>query len=147
MAHFVSRAVLERRGLGRQRCDIGDRQLGKQQWHHAARHALGSQKSVEMSALRSSPAVPSVRMKKILRMALRIKHLPFGVMAPIANRRTTRDLADEVGVAGGKVAPAIPDDRRGGYHLLDFGLADAQALVAVRIRQSTTSHANKTRPG
>jgi hypothetical protein len=60
-------------------------------------------------------------------------------MTPSANRRTPDYLADEIGVAGGKVAPTIPDDCCGRYHLLDFGMADAQALVAVRIRQPTTS--------
>jgi hypothetical protein len=68
-------------------------------------------------------------------MACRIKHLPFGIMTPSANRRTLDDLADDIGVAGGKVAPTIPNDLRSGYHLLDFDWADAQAFVAVRIRQ------------
>jgi hypothetical protein len=77
-----------------------------------------------------------MRMEKILRMACRIKHLPVRVMPPSANRRTPHDFADEVGIASGKLAPAIPDYRRGGYHLLDFGLTDAQAFVAVRIHQS-----------
>jgi hypothetical protein len=74
-------------------------------------------------------------MKKKLRMACRIKHLPVGVMTPIANRRTPHYLAEEVGIAGGKVTPTVPDDLRSGYHLLDFDWADAQAFVAVRIRQ------------
>ena len=30
--------------------------------------------------------------------------------------------------AGGKVAPALPDNGRGGDHLLDFGLAHAQGI-------------------
>jgi hypothetical protein len=85
-------------------------------------------------------------MKKKLRMARRIEHLPFGVMTPGANRRIPNHLADKVGIAGGKVAPATPDNFRSCYHLLDFSLADAQAFVAVRIGQPTP-HANKTRPG
>jgi hypothetical protein len=123
--------------LRRRRCDIGDRKLGKQQRHHTAGHALGSQKGMEVAALRGWPAVRRMRMKKILRMACRIKHLPIGVMTPSANSRTPHDLAEEIGVPGGKVAPTIPDNLRRGYHVLDFGLADAQACVAVRIPHST----------
>jgi hypothetical protein len=78
-----------------------------------------------------------MRMKKILRMACRIKHLPIGVMTPSANSRTPHDLAEEIGVPGGKVAPTIPDNLRRDYHVLDFGSADTQACVAVRIRHST----------
>jgi hypothetical protein len=76
-----------------------------------------------------------MRVKKVLRMACRIEHLPIGVMTPSANGRTPHDLADEIGVAGGEVTPTISDDRRSSYHLLEFGLPDAQALVAVQIRQ------------
>jgi hypothetical protein len=90
-----------------------------------------------VAAFRGWPAVRRMRMKKILRMACRIKHLPIGVMTPSANSRTAHDLAEEIGVPGGKVAPTIPDNLRRGYHVLDFGLAHAQACVAVRIRHST----------
>src|SRR5438105_14312801 len=94
---------------------------------------------MKVAALRGWPAVRCMRMKKILRVACRIKHLPVGIMAPSTNRRTPRHLAGEVGLARGKVAPTIPDDLRGGYHLLDFGLAAARALAAVRVHRPPTA--------
>src|SRR5262249_39502157 len=98
------------------------------------------QEGVEMAAFRGLSAASCMRVKKVLRMAFRIVHLSIGVMPPIADcRAACRDLADEVGVTGGKLAPATPDNRRCGCHPLDFGLADLQASVAVRICQSTSS--------
>ncbi len=76
-----------------------------------------------MTVLQPAPLVFWMSVKKILRMAFRIVDLAIGIVPPKAGPRAScGDLAEKVGMAGGKLTSTIADDRGSRSHLFDFAL-------------------------
>src|SRR5262249_44514437 len=86
VADLIPRSALERRRWRRQRREIRDGKLGKQQWRDPDGHTFGTQKSVKMAPLGGWLAARRMCMEKVLGMADRVVDLSLGIMPPCRNR-------------------------------------------------------------